>query len=146
MAAPAKTDSGCCSSVCYSTLILRLALGGMLFFLGLGKFLMGTSAFVTQYSAAFTTTWLPMSVVTGWLSVVPHLEVTLGALLVLGLFTRWAAILTGFFLTIMLFGGAISVQATIFYNVYLPLFAALWLVKKPTSSISLDKVFGCKTC
>ncbi len=146
MAAPAPTDSGCCSSVCFSTLMLRLALGGLLFLMGLSKFMMGVSAFSAQYSAAFEPTWLPMGLVTGWLTLVPFLEVVLGLLLFFGLFTRWAAVAAGFFFVVLIWGGVISGNADIFSNNFLYLFAAAWLVKKPYSSVSADKLLGCKTC
>ena len=146
MAAPVKSDSGCCSSVCFSTLMLRLALGGLLFFLGLGKFLMGTSNFVSQFSSAFESSWLPMGLVTLVLTAIPYVEVCVGALLFAGLFTRWAAVAAGFFFVILIFGGAISGNADIFSSNFIHLFAAAWLVKKPTSSVSIDKLLGCKTC
>lgn len=146
IASPAPSNSGCCSTVCFSTLILRLTLGGFLFFMGLGKFMMGVSAFVAQYSPTFESSWLPMGVVTLWLTVLPYLEFVVGALLVLGLFTRWAAVAAGFMFMLFIWGGTLSGQPDIFYNVFLPFFAAMWLIKKPYSSVSLDKVLGCKTC
>ena len=136
--------SGCCSSICFSSLMLRLALGGLLFFLGLGKFLMGPAAFVTAFSGGFTNTWLSMGLVTFWLNLMPYFEVVLGAMIFLGLFARWATVVAGFYLVVIIYGGAISSQPNIFYNTFLLLFAAMWLVKKPSSTLSLDKLMGCK--
>jgi uncharacterized membrane protein YphA (DoxX/SURF4 family) len=146
MCADVKSKGVCCSSIAYSSLFLRLSLGGMLLFLGINKFMMGSSVFTEMAGKGFTETWLPMGIVTSWLSLMPFLEVVLGALLFFGLYAKWATRLTGFFFVVLMLGGAISQNEAMLLPLFIYLFAVIFLHEKPQSSVSLDKAFGCKTC
>ncbi len=70
--------------------ILRVAVGGMLLLAGHSKLQGGTAAFVDAVLPLFADTVLPAALVKAFVTAVPTVEVVLGALLVLGLFTDLA--------------------------------------------------------
>jgi thiosulfate dehydrogenase [quinone] large subunit len=86
-------------------LLLRLPLGLLFFFAGLNKFLGGYGNFVRWIvSDMGEKTWLPDAMLYPYGYALPFLELGLGALLILGLFTRPALIATGFLLLSLMFG------------------------------------------
>ena len=70
----------------------RILVGVNLFFHGFMRVWTGVSAWEVPQAAAFTDTFLPMPLVHLSLYSIPYIEVTLGALIILGLLTRWALI------------------------------------------------------
>ncbi len=99
----------------------------------------------------------------GW--ALPYLEILLGVVLVIGLFTRWAALLSGLLQTAFIvgllaaWGRGLSIDCGCFSaggqvapgaTSYLPdlardivfLLAAAWLVVRPFTRVSLDAVTG----
>jgi thiosulfate dehydrogenase (quinone) large subunit len=88
--------------------IFRLTLGINILIHGLGRlFGFGAEEFATQTSAAFTHVPLPHSAVYAFLVVLPFVEAILGALMVVGLFTRWALTLGGLLIAVLVFGTAL---------------------------------------
>jgi thiosulfate dehydrogenase [quinone] large subunit len=82
----------------------RVLVGVNLFFHGFMRVLTGVSAWEIPQAATFTDTFLPMPLVHLSLYSIPYIEVALGALIILGLFTRWALI-GGLTLMLMLLFG-----------------------------------------
>lgn len=143
---------GCCGSgCCHSSYILRLALGGMLLVAGILKFKGGMGTFVDGTAAMFTDTILPMAIVKGFLTLVPLLEVVLGAMILLGLFTRYAANIAGYVFALFVIGlsasGKMEMGPAIAYN-FIYIYAALKLAKKSkmASPLSLDKLLCGSKC
>lgn len=143
--ADGKSISNCCSTINCSTLLLRIALGIMLFWLGLTKFF-DLSEYMTQMQASFEGTFLPAWSVAAALAAIPYAEVALGFLLFFGLFTFYVAHLTGLYFVILIFGLSASNQIGGIPFIFIYLFATLLIIKCPYSRLSLDRLFGCKTC
>jgi uncharacterized membrane protein YphA (DoxX/SURF4 family) len=75
--------------------ILRLTLGCVFLFYGVGKFVVGVAVTAHGFQEAFAKTWVPPASVYVFSVALPFFEVTAGALLILGLFTRFAAAVAG---------------------------------------------------
>jgi thiosulfate dehydrogenase (quinone) large subunit len=84
--------------------ILRVTLGGVFLFYGVGKFVVGVAATAKWFQDGFVKTWLPGSSVYAFSLALPFLEVTIGVLLILGLFTRVAAAVAGLLIAALTFG------------------------------------------
>lgn len=93
-------------NMAFAHLLLRLIPGVLFLFAGLNKFLGGYLGFVNGMSGMFAEaeTWLPMLMVKPYAYVLPFAEVILGALLIVGLFTRQALVLSGLLLLSLAFG------------------------------------------
>ncbi|QQR84047.1 DoxX family protein [Candidatus Peregrinibacteria bacterium] len=85
-------------------MLLRIAIGGMLLLGGWAKFGMGTAVFVDGTTAMFANSVLPMVLVKGFLTALPLAEVVIGLMLLLGLFTRYAAMLAGLLFSLFVVG------------------------------------------
>lgn len=90
----------------YGYAILRLTLGAVFLFFGIGKFVAGIAATAQGMEQSFAKTWVPAAMVSGFSTVLPFLEVGLGVLLILGWRTRIAATIAGL-LTIQLTVGLV---------------------------------------
>jgi thiosulfate dehydrogenase [quinone] large subunit len=85
--------------------VFRLALGTNFLFHGLARILGGgVGGFASGTTKAFTGTLLPPGVVHVFLSVLPYVELILGVLILLGLFTRWALAAGGLLMAVLMFG------------------------------------------
>ncbi len=82
----------------------RVFAGVNLFFHGFMRVLTGVGAWEITQAEAFVDTFLPMPLVHLALYTIPYVEVILGALIILGLFTRWALIGGLTFMLVLLFG------------------------------------------
>lgn len=82
----------------------RVLAGVNLFFHGFMRILTGVSVWEVPTAATFADTFLPMSLVHIALNMIPYVEVVLGALITLGLFTRWALIGGLAFMLVFVFG------------------------------------------
>lgn len=83
--------------------LLRVALGVVFLFSGIGKLMGGIGNFAGKMSELFAGK-LPSALVLPFAYSLPFLEVTIGALIVLGLFTRLALALSGALLVALTFG------------------------------------------
>lgn len=88
--------------------IFRLALGINILVHGIVRiFGPGPSGFASKTADTFGSTPLPRSVVYGFLLVLPFIETALGALLAVGLFTRWVLVAGGLLMICLIFGTAL---------------------------------------
>lgn len=79
----------------------------MFFFYGLNKLLGGVGTFVTGLEERFTDS-LPMWLVTPFASALPFIELLLGVLLIVGLFSRWALAGAGLLMIGLTFGAVME--------------------------------------
>lgn len=86
--------------------LFRLTLGLNIFFHGFIRIVVGRQNFVAQTEKLFTNSLLPMWLVHSFLSILPFLEVLVGVLIILGLFTTWALIGGALLMMILIFGTA----------------------------------------
>lgn len=110
--------------------LLRLTLGVMFFSYGLDKFIRGLDQVAAGLSERFVDSALPEALAEAFAYVLPFLEVTLGSLLMLGLFTRTALILAALLMLGLTFGAVMEPNpATVAHNVNyaLVIFVLLWL-------------------
>jgi thiosulfate dehydrogenase [quinone] large subunit len=84
-------------------LILRLGTGINFLLHGLVR-LPKLSAFATGLAKGFQDTWLSESIAKVFAYCLPFAETTVGLLLLIGLFTRWAAFGAGLIIVALLFG------------------------------------------
>ena len=128
-------------------LTLRLALGGMLLLYGIAKFKMGIATFAAESSVMFGETIIPVALAKGFLSATPVIEVVLGALILLGLYTRHAALLAAFLFAIFIVGltstGSSNFITMMSAN-FIYIFAAFILAHMHHSKWSLDHLVICK--
>ena len=121
--------------------LLRITLGMIFLFYGIGKFMSGITSFVGGMNQQFSGK-LPAAMVMPFAYVIPFAETILGALILLGLFTRAALTLSGLLLLGLTFGVVILGQApTVAHNLQYGLvnFVLLWLVD--LNRYSLDSLF-----
>ncbi len=89
-------------------LVFRLTLGINIAVHGASRiFGPGASAFATETGAQFSKTFLSPHLVHAFLVTVPFAELILGALMTVGLLTRWVLILGGLLITALVFGTAL---------------------------------------
>jgi thiosulfate dehydrogenase [quinone] large subunit len=82
----------------------RITLGMNIFFHGAMRLITGLDAWAAKESELFTNTLLPMWSVSAFLHTLPFVEVLLGTLTFLGLYTRWALIAGSLMLLTLVFG------------------------------------------
>jgi thiosulfate dehydrogenase [quinone] large subunit len=121
--------------------LLRITLGVIFLFYGIGKFMGGITSFVGGMNQQFSGK-LPAAMVMPFAYVIPFAETILGALILPGLFTRAALTLSGLLLFGLTFGVVILGQApTVAHNLQYVLvnFVLLWLVD--LNRYSVDSLF-----
>jgi thiosulfate dehydrogenase [quinone] large subunit len=109
--------------------LLRATLGVIFVTTAVVKFIMGVGAFAAALEQSFAGK-LPMFLVSPFGYALPFAEVSVGALLILGLLNRFALILAGLLLMALTFGKtAASDSATVAGNLSyaLVIFVLLWL-------------------
>lgn len=114
----------------------RVFVGVNLFLHGFMRVLTGVSAWEIPTAATFTETFLPMPLVHLALYMIPPVQIFLGALIVLGLLTRWA-LLGGLLLMLLLLfghlvrqnwsGAHIVMHYGLYYWILLALLSQNWL-------------------
>ncbi len=92
---------------CIAFLVMRLGMGFTFFFFGLRKVLM-YPGIADIFRERFAETWLPDILVAAFGYSIPFVELILGALVVLGLFTRPALYLMGLTMVTLNFGLAVE--------------------------------------
>src|SRR5437016_9453432 len=120
--------------------LLRVTLGLIFLFYGIGKFRGGISNFVGGMNQEFSGK-LPAAMVMPFAYFIPFAETISGALILLGLFTRVGLTLSGLLLIGLTFGVVILGQApTVAHNLQYVLlnFLLLWVVD--FNSISIDSL------
>ena len=125
--------------------LLRITMGVIFLFYGIGKFISGFGRFVGTKNQQFSGK-LPAFMVMPFAYAIPFAEVTAGALIMLGLFTRLGLVISGLLLIGLTFGMVMLGQApTVAHNLQYGLvnFVLLWLVD--LNRYSLDSLFTRKT-
>ena len=125
--------------------LLRITTGVIFLFYGIGKFISGVGNFVGTMNQQFSGK-LPAIMVMPFAYAIPFAEVTAGALILLGLFTRLGLVISGLLLIGLTFGMVMLGQApTVAHNLQYGLvnFVLLWLVD--LNRYSLDSLFTRKT-
>jgi thiosulfate dehydrogenase (quinone) large subunit len=125
--------------------LLRVTLGVIFLFYGVGKFMGGVSNFAGGMSQRFNGK-LPAVIVTPFAYVLPFGEVIAGLLIVLGLFTRVGLLISGILLIALTFGTVMLGDApTVAHNLQYALvnFFLFWLLE--LNRYSLDEIFARQT-
>ncbi len=110
--------------------LLRVTVGVMFLFYGIGKFRGGVGAFAKGMVKSFEGK-LPSALVTPFAYALPFAEVIIGVLVILGLFTTAALVLAGLLMTALTFGTVVMPDPpTVAHNVLIALaiFALLYTV------------------
>jgi thiosulfate dehydrogenase (quinone) large subunit len=110
--------------------LLRVTLGVLILFSGVGKIVGGPGEFATELAERYEETWLPAGLVLFVGHLLPFVEVGLGVPLVLGLFTLPALMGTGVLMLLFTFGTTVveDHEATGRNAVYaLITFVLIWL-------------------
>ena len=103
--------------------ISRWALGLLFFYNGLGKIMGGVGGFVNGYLVPqFSKTFLPSILVTSYGYVLPYAELTLGILLIVGIFRNAVLFLTGLTLISLTFGQMLLQQHAVVANNFIYIF------------------------
>ena len=119
--------------------LFRITLGVNIFFHGAMRIITGLDAWVLMQGAAFTKTLLPMWSVHAFLYVLPFIEVALGTLTTLGLFTRWALIGGSVMMFILVFGNDMRQDwGTVGNNMHYVLYYALLIATLKYNCFALD--------
>lgn len=131
-------------------LLNRLSLGGYVLAAGVHKvFHMGVEAFYKQGFLGLKPAWLPEALAQPYGYAIPYLEVALGALLLIGLGTRWvagimSAMILSFTIALMLKMGLSGGGPVAFHtNVILVTLAGLLAVMGP-GRFSVDGWLACR--
>lgn len=122
---------------------LRVMIGVTLFSHGFMRFLTGLAAWENPTAATFEGTYLPMPLVHVALYLIPPVELVIGVLTLLGLFTRWA-LLAGLMLFVLLLYGHMVRQnwGTGHVIVHYAVYYWLLLVLQKYNWLALDNVRG----
>ena len=119
--------------------LLRVTLGVIFLFYGVGKFMGGIGNFAGGMNQRFSGK-LPSALVLPFAYTLPFMEVTFGALILLGLFNSIALVLSGLLLLALTFGTVMLGDApTVAHNLQYALvnFVLLWLADY--NSYSIDR-------
>ena len=84
--------------------LFRITIGVNIFFHGFMRPLTGLSAWEAPMAATFADTYLPLPLVHAFLYTLPFVEMVLGAMMILGLFTRWAMIGGSVMMLLLVYG------------------------------------------
>jgi thiosulfate dehydrogenase [quinone] large subunit len=85
-------------------LLLRVLIGMNIMMHGLARLLSGESKFVASLVQMYQGSLLPLPLVTGFATVLPWIEATIGFLILTGLKTRMALAAGGFLMIVLTFG------------------------------------------
>ena len=124
--------------------VFRLTLGINILVHGAGRiFGPGADAFASTTAVEFAKTPLPAGMVHAFLIVVPFAEIVLGALTMLGLFTRWTLTLGGLLIAALVFGTAMrSDWNTVGVQMIYAITYYFLLVHRSSNRFSLDALLG----
>jgi thiosulfate dehydrogenase (quinone) large subunit len=120
--------------------LLRVTLGVIFLFFGIGKFMGGIASFADGMNQRFAGK-LPSALVLAFGYTLPFAEVLIGALLLLGLFTRIALVLSGLLLVALTFGTVMLGDApTVAHNLQYALVNFVLLYLADYNGYSLDRL------
>jgi thiosulfate dehydrogenase [quinone] large subunit len=120
--------------------LLRITVGGMFLFFGVGKFSGGVGKFAGGMTQSFAGK-LPSALVTPFAYTLPFAEVILGALILLGLFNVLALGLSGLLLVALTFGTVmLGDPPTVAHNVQYALVNFVLLFCAEYNGYSLDRL------
>jgi thiosulfate dehydrogenase [quinone] large subunit len=126
-------------NVVWSYAVLRCTLGITFLFHGVTRLVSGWSAFADEMARSFHQTFLPDFMVRPFALSVPPVEAILGALLCVGLFTRWTLIAGGFWMIALVLGTTIRQDyPTVAIQLLYALLFFVLQVWEPSNRISLD--------
>lgn len=123
--------------------LLRVTVGVMLLFFGVGKLMMGVDTYRAGLVEQFSNTVLPAALVSAFGLVLPFVETLLGLMLILGFATAAASIGGQVLLVALLFGTVLLPEPPTVANNMLyaaVLFGLTWLVEY--NRYSLDEALG----
>ena len=120
----------------------RITLGMNIFFHGAMRLITGLDAWAVMESGLFTKQpILPMWSVSTFLHILPFVEVILGALTFLGLFTRWALIAGSVMMLLLVFGNDVRQDwNTVGNNMHYVLYYAGLIAALRYNAFALDKL------
>lgn len=123
---------------------LRATVGVVFLFFGIGKFSLGLAASAAGIEQMFAKTWLPPAGTHTFAVILPFLEVTIGALLVAGLFTRLALLAAALLMVFLTAGLAVAAlsQGVALNMVYALALYFLLTHVADDNRISLDALLG----
>lgn len=124
--------------------VFRFTLGINILVHGVGRLLgAGVGTFATKTSSEFAGTPLPPGLVHIFLVVLPFAETILGALITVGLLTRWALTVGGLLITALLFGTALrSDWPTVGIQMIYAITYYLLLKNIADNRLSIDTLLG----
>jgi thiosulfate dehydrogenase [quinone] large subunit len=126
--------------------LLRLPLGVIFFFAGLGKFIGGYGGFTTDMMKQMSeNTWLPELLLYPFVYALPFVEVVVGAFLLVGFLTRPTLFVTALLLTALTFGMALlQNHQTVAQNANYVFMAAVAFFFSRHNLLSLDALLSGK--
>ena len=120
--------------------LLRVTLGVIFLFFGIGKFVGGVGGFADGMTQRFAGK-LPSALVLPFAYTLPFAEVLVGALLLLGLFTSVALVLSGLLLVALTFGTVMLGDApTVAHNLQYALVNFVLLYLADYNGYSVDRL------
>lgn len=119
---------------------LRFTLGMNIFFHGAMRLITGLDAWAVKEEALFTTQpILPMWSVSAFLHVLPFVEVVLGILTFIGLYTRWALIAGSVMILLLVFGNDVRQDwNTVGNNMHYVIYYAVLIAALKYNAFALD--------
>jgi thiosulfate dehydrogenase [quinone] large subunit len=126
-------------NIAASYAVLRVTLGVAFVFHGVTRFVNGVSAFADQMVQSFQHTFLPAALVRPFALSVSPVELVLGLLLCLGLFTRWTLIAGGLWMVALVFGTTVREDyPTVAIQLLYALLFFVLQVWEPANRLSVD--------
>ena len=120
--------------------LFRITMGVNIFFHGFMRVISDTGAWVDSQVALFTESFLPTLWVTAFLWVLPFVEVVMGALLALGLYTYWTSVAGALMMLVLLFGNTTRQEwGTVGNNMHYTLYFCVLVAAHPYDWLALDK-------
>jgi thiosulfate dehydrogenase [quinone] large subunit len=123
--------------------VFRLSLGINILIHGITRIVgPGVAAFASKTMSEFAGSPLPLGLVQAFLTVLPFAEFILGALITVGLFTRWALTLGGLLITSLIFGTALRNDwPTVGIQMIYSITYYMLLLNRADDGFSLDALF-----
>ena len=119
--------------------LFRITMGVNIFFHGFMRVISDTGAWVDSQVALFTESFLPTLWVTAFLWVLPFVEVVMGALLALGLYTYWTSVAGALMMLVLLFGNTTRQEwGTVGNNMHYTLYFCVLVAAHPYDWCALD--------